>query len=122
MLSSVESSKIRELTGCIKPCRYQKYSFIGERDPSRFTGTEYLFFSLWAVSEKTQVNTEELIYPLSYLVAEFGGILGLFLGFSFIGLWDNIHLFKFLAVVIPAEKYHKNAKKYQTLWFLSFCF
>ena len=95
MLSSMESSKIKKLTGCIKPCRYKKYSFIGERDPSSFTKSEYLFFSLWAVSEKTEVKTEQLIYPLGYLVAEFGGILGLFLGFSFIGLWDNIHLFKY---------------------------
>ena len=95
MLSMVESSKVKELTGCMKPCQYKKYTFVGERKSSAFKGSEYGFFSLWAVSEKTQVNTEELIYPLSYLVAEFGGILGLFLGFSFIGLWDNIHHFKY---------------------------
>ena len=93
MLIEAESSKIKELTGCIKPCQYKKYTFIGERTPSVFK-SKYRFFSLWAVSEKTQVETEKLIYPLSYLVAEFGGILGLFLGFSFISLWDNIHLLK----------------------------
>ena len=32
----------------------------------------------------------ELIYPLSSLVAEFGGILGLFIGFSFMALWDGL--------------------------------
>ena len=26
------------------------------------------------------------------LVADFGGTLGLFLGFSFIGLWDELHI------------------------------
>ena len=32
----------------------------------------------------------KLIYALSSLVAEFGGTLGLFLGFSFIGLSDEL--------------------------------
>ena len=31
------------------------------------------------------------------MVAEFGGTLGLFLGFSFITLWDNIILIKTLS-------------------------
>jgi len=51
-------------------------------------------FSLWALSSKTRVETEELIYPVSTLVAEFGGTLGLFLGFSFISLWDNFGTLK----------------------------
>ena len=95
MLSEAELSKIKELTGCLKPCRYKKYTFIGERNPSTFLEPGYFLVSLWAVSEKTQVKTEQLIYPLAYLVAEFGGILGLFLGFSFISLWDNIQILKY---------------------------
>ena len=95
MLSEAELSKIKELTGCLKPCHYKKYTFIGERNPSNFLEPGYFLFSLWAVSEKTQVKTEQLIYPLAYLVAEFGGILGLFLGFSFISLWDHILLLKY---------------------------
>ena len=31
-----------------------------------------------------------LIYEWSSLIAEFGGTLGLFLGFSFMTLWDGI--------------------------------
>ena len=34
------------------------------------------------------LKEETLIYPLESFVAEFGGSLGLFLGFSFLGLWD----------------------------------
>ena len=30
------------------------------------------------------------LHPLSMKVAEFGGTLGLFLGFSFIGVWDEV--------------------------------
>ena len=37
-----------------------------------------------------QVETEHLVYPFSSLVAELGGVLGLFLGVSCITLWDTI--------------------------------
>ena len=38
------------------------------------------------------VESESLLYPLTSLVAEFGGTLGLFLGFSFMWLWDGVEL------------------------------
>ena len=88
-----ESEEIFQTTGCRKPCKYKKYSFLGEPYPSAFK-SEHFIFSLWAVSYKTKVKTEELIYPSSSLVAEFGGILSLFLGFSFISVWDNFRLFR----------------------------
>ena len=37
---------------------------------------------------------EQLIYPLTSLVAEFGGTLGLFLGFSFMAIWDGLQYVK----------------------------
>ena len=73
----------------MKPCKYKRYKFLGDKNPSGFK-SEHFIFSLWAVSGKTKVETEELIYPGSSLVAEFGGILGLFLGFSFISVWDKL--------------------------------
>ena len=36
------------------------------------------------------VKEEALMYPPTSFVAEVGGALGLFLGFSFLGLWDII--------------------------------
>ena len=82
---------ITKLTGCVKPCQYRMYQFVGAGEPvSAFS--EYFAFSLWAVSKKTTIKTEQLIYPLAHLVADFGGTLGLFLGFSFITLWDNLPL------------------------------
>ena len=54
--------------------------------------SDYFAFSLWAASKKTTIKTEQLIYPLASLVADFGGTLGLFLGFSFVTLWDNLSL------------------------------
>ena len=38
------------------------------------------------------VEREELLYTLESLVAEFGGTLSLFLGLSFMTLWDGIEL------------------------------
>jgi hypothetical protein len=35
-------------------------------------------------------SQEVLLYPFDSLVSEFGGALGLFLGFSFLGLLDII--------------------------------
>ena len=34
------------------------------------------------------IETEELAYPLSSLVADCGGVLGLFVGFNFLMIWD----------------------------------
>ena len=41
-------------------------------------------------SNSLVVKEETLIYPLQSFLAEVGGSLGLFLGFSMIGLWDMI--------------------------------
>ena len=41
-------------------------------------------------SNSLVVKEETLIYPLQSFLAEVGGSLGLFLGFSLIGLWDSI--------------------------------
>ena len=87
-LAIAELEEVIDFTGCLKPCHYKKYSFLGDPSPSNFK-SEHFIFSLWAVSSKTNVETEALIYPMSTLVAEFGGTPGLFLGFSFVSFWDN---------------------------------
>ena len=92
-LAFAEYKKMKQITQCLKPCKYRQYAFIGELGQSIFKSEQFAF-SLWAVSRETTVKTEHLIYPLSALVAEFGGTLGLFLGFSFITLWDKIILIK----------------------------
>ena len=44
---------------------------------------------LWNTSPYMLVERESLLYSLESLVAEFGGTLSLFLGFSFMTLWDG---------------------------------
>ena len=96
----MEAKGIAKLTGCKKPCYYNKYSFNGDKHMTALHSDDYVL-ALWAVSNDTIVETEFLLYPLTSLVAEFGGTLGLFLGFSFMTLWDGL---KFSRVV------------FQTLW------
>ena len=94
-LSTAEPREITRITSCMKPCKYMKYIIVGDRKRTSFKSDNFTF-SLWAVSKSTVVKTEELIYPLSSLVAEFGGTLGLFLGFSFMTLWDKIQLLEYV--------------------------
>ena len=81
---------IYKRTGCRKPCHYFKYWLVGEKVSSVFK-TDNLLFSLNAVSNNIFVEREVLVYPWTSLVAEFGGSLGLFLGVSFMSLWDSVH-------------------------------
>ena len=51
---------------------------------------EYTSISPSFVSTKLQVVTEVPAYPALSLVADVGGVLGLFIGFNFLMLWDWI--------------------------------
>ena len=55
--------------------------------------SDLFVFSLWSVSVDTNTEEEQLIYPITSLLAELGGLLGLFLGFSVMALWDEIGTF-----------------------------
>ena len=69
---------IKNITGCMKPCHYRKYTFIGDKQITMFQ-SDHFIFALYARVRYVRVEAEQLIYPLSSLVAEFGGTLGLFL-------------------------------------------
>ena len=85
--------EIVETTGCNKPCTYNEYKFTSQtpaEDTLTTTPENQIFIVFWAVSRTTQVEEEVLLYPLLSLVSDFGGTLGLFLGFSFLSLWQEI--------------------------------
>ena len=48
------------------------------------------FVAFWAMSDKTFTEVEVLLYPFTSLIAEFGGALGLFFGFSFMTIWQEV--------------------------------
>ena len=75
--------KITNATKCQPPCSYTEFSLA--EDP--FSSVEFnpklgvdLIFGRGIVA----VAKEELIYPFTSFIAEVGGCLGLFLGFSFL--------------------------------------
>ena len=94
LMDAQNLATIVEITGCRKPCFYNEYKLILP------TLTKYDMFTFahnctvgsWVASPETTVQTEVLLYPWTSLVAEFGGTLGLFMGFSFMSLWDGVNM------------------------------
>ena len=79
-----EQDSIVNLTGCFPPCSYTEYKLAAK--PHKFkTGKE---LRLQLSSSKVLMRREKIIYSMESLVSEFGGALGLFLGFSFMMLWN----------------------------------
>ena len=56
---------------------------IGGRRKAKNTGIFFVYASTQLI-----VKEEAELYPLNSFIAEVGGALGLFFGFSFVGLWN----------------------------------
>ena len=84
-LSSLEKKHIKKKTGCLLPCWYTEYQVV---DESIIMPMNSSILDLHLATTTVLVKTEVLVYPFSSLIAEFGGALGLFLGFSFMMTWD----------------------------------
>ena len=77
---------LTNITGCHLPCHYNHYSIVGTPRRYEVKGSLYMVISYPTTDMTT--SQEVLLYPFDSLVSEFGGALGLFLGFSFLGLLD----------------------------------
>ena len=82
----MDQAYVEAQTGCLFPCNYNEYRVL-ETDLKELN---FFGVSLSYGSISTTVLREYLIYPWDSLVADFGGTLGLFVGFSFVMLWDII--------------------------------
>ena len=51
-----------------------------------------IYLQISYVGSTVTVKKEILVYPFESLVAEVGGALGLFLGFSFLMIWDVLEI------------------------------
>ena len=80
---------IEKTSGCIQPCFYKEYRVTGKIPNTDPLNGFSSFFGIWYVSTEITIEKSTLVYPLTSLVADFGGTLGLFLGFSFMMVWDG---------------------------------
>ena len=76
------------ITGCQPPCSYRHYEVVGEPFKGIMPGYGV---GIMFMSTEFTLEEEDFVYPLTSLVAEFGGALGLFLGFSFLMVWDFVY-------------------------------
>jgi hypothetical protein len=88
-LAIVEQTEIRDQTGCLLPCRYKEYKVA---DEPLTVSMETRSINLIRATKTVLIETEVLVYPFSSFLAEFGGALGLFVGFLFLMLWDVLQL------------------------------
>ena len=85
---SANQQQLLNITGCELPCNYYQYSIVGTPRKYEVKGQPYI--ELFYTSTDITSSQEVLLYPFDSFVSEFGGALGLFLGFSFLGLLDII--------------------------------
>ena len=90
LLADVDETDLIKMTGCSLPCNYREFKLVGspkEVDYNNF-GFQVSFAKKEVVEEK-----EALVYEFVSFVSEFGGALGLFLGFSCLSSWDFLEIF-----------------------------
>merc|ERR1712117_775105 len=90
MGSQVEEREVIKKTGCLPPCYYSEFTLVEQVEGFYF---EYGMALAYATTE-IKTMTEDWVYPGLSFIAEFGGALGLFLGFSFYMIWDMIVFFQ----------------------------
>jgi hypothetical protein len=79
-------SDLVNYTKCLIPCKYKEFKIVGE--PEKLESGNQARIKLMMANMDIFEKNEELIYPFVSFVAEFGGSLGLFLGFSFMMIFD----------------------------------
>ena len=80
-------SGVRNVTGCQIPCRYTEYKQVGDLEVTRSTDRKRTLMLTLADTNIKLVNEEKLYGFVSFL-AEFGGALGLFVGWSLLSVLD----------------------------------
>jgi len=88
---SSEQKDVVKTINCTIPCNYRTFNAVGKPMITKMGKKGgFLIISLNLVSTDIRVETQALVYTFTSLIANFGGALGLFLGFSFYMLWDWI--------------------------------
>ena len=83
---SMKQSRLVDHTGCFPPCNYAEYHLVESLKYDYNGKTLAVLFS----SSHALERSEQLLYPADSFISEFGGALGLFLGFSFLMVWEAL--------------------------------
>ena len=86
-ISDITQHDLVKRTACLPPCTYMDYKIVGR--PMNYNDDGLGFYMAFASDELIEEKEEE-IYGVVSFVAEFGGALGLFLGFSFLTVQEWI--------------------------------
>ena len=79
-------SEILETTGCKPPCIFMEYKAREKQDIILDkTGSA---LRPYFTSNIVEIQREEEAFSFISLVADIGGVLGLFIGFNFLMVWD----------------------------------
>ena len=89
-LSQVEERVVLKKSGCLPPCQYSEFTLV-ENVPG--FANVYGYGLAYATTE-VRIEEEDWVYPGLSFIGEFGGSLGLFLGFSLMTIWDTITALK----------------------------
>ena len=91
-IRNYEQELIIQKTGCLRPCKFREYVSAGMTSKHQnltnvdLKGKYCLNFVL--ASTVLDIKTESFVYPGISFVSEIGGSLGLFVGFSFLTIYD----------------------------------
>ena len=88
-IADMRESTLIKTTGCSLPCRYREYKLVGK--PKEVDPTEFGFHLSFAKTEIVE-EKEAYVFDVVSFVSEFGGALGLFVGFSFFAFWDILNI------------------------------
>ena len=89
-LSILEQEDVIKTTGCQLPCKYMEYVDVGQKNWEFETENNSLVYGFTFATTQVTIEEEIYFYPFDSFLAEFGGALGMFLGFSFFMVWDFI--------------------------------
>ena len=84
LVDIVETELVNQ-TGCLLPCSYNQYKLAG--NPKKVSSQAFMLELRFAKAEVVE-EKEDYVYGFVSFVSEFGGALGLFLGFSFLTVWE----------------------------------
>ena len=84
--------EIEDISGCLRPCKYLTYEFSDTTTYSHNYAPQLnaTTLEIGLLNPVVTVRKESYLYPFSSFVAETGGTLGLFLGFSFLMAYDEL--------------------------------